>query len=131
MVMYVHDPSLMAVICRGKTIQGTWETFVNRLELILNRFCFPEAFIKNELAQADAYIISKTDSRSLLAFMNQMVFELEYECVRFGSYNAISLDVLEDRMMDRLYQYGRKFHDYRTPLQYWTKEVQLERTPKS
>jgi hypothetical protein len=26
MVMYVHEPSLMVIICKGKTIQGAWET---------------------------------------------------------------------------------------------------------
>ncbi len=123
--MYVHDPSLMCVICKGKTIQGTWEPFLERLEGLLSRFRFPNAFIKNELLQAEGYVVSKTNSKSILSFMNQMVLELDYDCRGFESYDAISLDLLEERMMDRLYQYGKKFHDYRTPLKYWQQEIGL------
>jgi hypothetical protein len=127
MVMYVHNPSLMAVICKGKTIQGTWENFIIRLEQILRRFSFPEAIIKNELMQADGYIVSRTDSRSILGFMNQMVFELGYCCDRFDSYDAISLDILEDSIMSRLYQCGKNLSDYRTALQFWAQEIKLEK----
>jgi hypothetical protein len=125
MVMYVHEPSLMAIVCKGKTIQGTMEQFPRRLKGLLTRFHFPDNFISNELALAGGYVVSKTDSKSLLSFMNQMVFELEMECSRYDSYEAISLDALEDRMMDRLYQFGRRLHDYRTPLNYWQQETGL------
>jgi hypothetical protein len=125
MVMYVHEPSLMCVICKGKTIQGTWESFLERLEELLSRFHFPNAFKKNELLQAEGYVVSRTDSKSILSFMNQMVFELDVHCMKFESYPAISLDFLEERMMDRLYQHGRRPHDCRTPLQYWQQEIGL------
>jgi len=122
MVMYVHEPSLMAIICKGKTIQGTWHIFRTRLELLLHRHKFPGQFIHDELAQTEGYTVSKTSSRSILAFMNQMAFELEYECRLAEGYDVISIDKLEDRMMDRLYQYGK---DYRTPLKYWQQEIGL------
>jgi hypothetical protein len=125
MVMYVHEPSLMCVICKGKTIQGTWEQFLERLEGLLKRFNFPNAFIKNELLQAEGYVVSKTNSKSILGFMNQMVPDLEYHCRKFENYTAISLNFLEERMMDHLYQYGKTFHDCRTPLQYWQQEIGL------
>jgi hypothetical protein len=125
MVMYVHEPSLMAVVCKGKTIQGTMHQMPVRLERLLTRFHFPESFVRHELALTDGYVVSKTNSKSLLSFMNQMVFELEFECSRYESYDAIRLEVLEDKMMDRLYQFGRKWHDYRTPLKYWQTETGL------
>jgi hypothetical protein len=125
MVMYVHEPSLMAVICKGKTIQGTMQQMPLRLESLLERFHFPESFIRHELGLADGYVVSKTNSKSLLSFMNQMVYELEFECSRFSGFEAIKLDLLEDKMMERLYQYGRKWHDYRTPLKYWQAEAGL------
>ena len=65
----------MVVICKGKTIQGTWEAFLNRLEQLLSRFQFRTSFIKNELAQAEGYTVSKTKSKSMLSIMNQIVFE--------------------------------------------------------
>ena len=123
MVMYVHEPSLMVVICKGKTIQGTWMTFRNNLEQLLLRFQFPASFIKNELSQAEGYTVSKTNSKSMLSFMNQLVFELEYDCRRFPNFDSISLDWLEDRMMDRPHQSGKRQTDYLTPLEYWRREV--------
>ena len=125
LVMYVHEPSLMAVICKGKTIQGTWEPFLQRLKALLARHQFPEAFIKNEMAQAEGYTVSKTNSRSLLSFMNQMAFELEDECRKAGSYESIALDDLEDRMIDRVYQFGKRLRDHRTPIDYWKQEIGL------
>ncbi len=127
LVMYVHEPSLMAVICKGKTIQGTWEPFLNRLGLLLLRYQFPERFIHRELSQAEGYTVSRTNSKSLLAFMNQMAFELEYECCRTEAFDAISIDDLENRMMERIYQFGKRFRDYRTPLKYWQQEIGLSK----
>ena len=125
MVMYVHEPSLMAIICKGKTIQGTYDNFRARLELLLRRNQFPATWIQKELSQADGYVVSRSSSRSLLAFMNQMVFELDYWCRMAESYEAIPIDELEDKMMGRIYRFGKRFHDYRTPLQYWQQEIGL------
>jgi hypothetical protein len=33
----------------------------------------------------------------------EQIFELEYDCRRFPNFDNISLDWLEDRMMDRLH----------------------------
>ena len=123
MVMYVHEPSLMVVICKGKTIQGTWETFLNRLEKLLSRFQFQASFVSSELSQAEGYTVSKTNSKSMLSFMNQLVFELEYDCRRFPHFDSISLDRLEDSMMDRPHQTGKRQMDYLTPLEYWRREI--------
>jgi hypothetical protein len=123
LVMYVHEPSLMAVICKGKTIRGTWEPFLNGLEQLLIRFQFSDTFIKSELSQAEGYTVSKTSSKSMLAFMNQMAFEIEYDCCRFPHFNDIPLEWLEDKMIDRPHQCGKKWSDYRTPLKYWQQEI--------
>ncbi|MDR3712827.1 MAG: hypothetical protein P4L51_08430 [Puia sp.] len=125
MVMYVHEPSLMCIVCKGKTIQGTWDNFLERLEALLKRFNFPNAFIKNELLQAEGYVISKTNSRSMLSFMNQMVFDLEYNCMKSEDFAAIPLDWMEEQMMDRPYQQGKKQYEFRTPLQYWQQAIGL------
>jgi len=126
LVMYVHEPSLLVVICKGKTIQGTWETFLTRLRQLLVRYGFPETFIQKELSKAEGYTASKTNSRSILSYMNQMAFELEYSGRMAMNYDAISFDSMEDAMMGRPYQFGKRLNDYRTPLQYWQREIQLK-----
>lgn len=80
MVMYVHEPSLTVILCKGKTIQGTWKPFIDRLRQLLLRFQFSDDFITTELVWAEGYTVSRTNSKSMLSFMNQIVFELEYEC---------------------------------------------------
>ncbi len=40
----------------------------------------------------------------MLGYMNQQVMQLEYDCSKFDSYDDISQDVLEGRMMEYLYQ---------------------------
>lgn len=125
MVMYVHEPSLTVVLCKGKTIQGTWKPFIYRMQQLLLRFQFPNDFITAELTLAEGYTVSRTNSKSMLSFMNQLVFELEYECGRFGNFDDIDLDTLENRMMDRPHQTGKPGRDYLTPLEYWRREIGL------
>jgi len=125
LVMYVHESSLMVVICKGKTIPGTWEPFLKRVEQLLVRHKFPDTFIKKELSQAEGYTVSKTNSRSLLSHMNQMAYELEYRGKMADEYDHIALDYMEDIMMGRPYQYGKRQYDYRTPLDYWREKIQL------
>jgi hypothetical protein len=122
-VMYVHEPSLLTVICRGKTIKGTWPEFQTRLQWLMERHDFPAAFIETEINDMNGYIVSKTKSKSMLAFMNQMVLQLEYDCTRYSSYETISQDYMENNMMDYLYQSGIKSKPYTTPKQYWEGEL--------
>jgi hypothetical protein len=62
MVMYVHQPSLMTILCKGRTIQTTWAEFGMRLPLLMSRFHFPKDFIELEMQEMNGYIVSKTNS---------------------------------------------------------------------
>ncbi len=119
MVMYVHEPSLLTVVCRGKTIKGTWPEFLKRLPALMERYHFARSFIEKEMTEANDFVVAKTDSRSMLAHMNQMIIQLEYDCSRFPSYEDISLDLLEDRMMDSLYAIKGKSGQFIRPREYW------------
>jgi hypothetical protein len=125
LVIYVHEPSLMTIVCRGKTIQGTWQEFRQRLEGLLRRFQFSPSFIGSELKQLDGYVVSKTQSKSILAHMNQMILQLEYDCYRFDQYQTISLDYMEDIMMDHYHQYADSPTAYVTPRIYWKNKEAL------
>lgn len=119
MVMYVHEPSLLTIVCRGKTIKGTWPEFLQRLPALMRRYYFTSSFIQKEMKEVDDFVVAKTDSRSMLAHMNQMIIQLEYDCSRFPSYDDISLDLLEDRMMDSLYAIKGKPGHFIRPSEYW------------
>lgn len=119
LVMYVHEPSLLTVVCSGKTIQGTWESFCKRLLALLERFEFPLTFIQSEMAQMDSYKVAKTNSKSMLAYMNQMVVLLEIGCESYAAYESILQDEMENNMMKYLYSTGNKNAPYTTPEDYW------------
>lgn len=123
LVMYVHAPSLLTIVCGGKTIRRTWPAFQQRLLSLLTRFNFPPDFIQNEISLMEDYVVAKTNSRSMLAHMNQMCIGLEVSCNRFTDFEHILLDKLENDMME--YPYSSKKNHYTTPFEYWQKELNL------
>lgn len=117
MTMYVHEPSLLTVVCPGKSIMSTWPIFAVRLPSLLQRYQFADDFIAAEMLEATGYVVAKTNSRSMLGYMNQMVDQLEYNCSRYETHEAISLDLLEAGMMDFLYAGGKR--NYSSAKKYW------------
>ena len=122
LVLYVHQPSLMTIICKGKTIQGTWAQFLERLPLLLDRFHFQKEFIENEMKEMNGYVVSRTNSKSILAFMNQMVPTLEHHFYHAGSYDEIPQQWLEDLMMKFPHKHNGS-HEYFSPLQFWEETI--------
>ena len=101
--MYVHEPSLIIVLTKGKTISHTLPEFYNRLEALLKRNHFETAFIKREIKLIrEGYVISKTNNKSILANMNAITINIEYSCARFKSYESINVDHIEDSYLDWL-----------------------------
>src|SRR5678815_1211602 len=49
-VMYVHEPSLLTVLTKGKTINATISQFHERLHQLMQRINFKPAFIETEMA---------------------------------------------------------------------------------
>jgi hypothetical protein len=126
MVMYVHEPSLLTIICRGKTSNGTWEEFRHRLPLLLKKYDFQSSFIDLETGLANEYVVSKTNSRSMLAYISQMKINLEIHCSSMDSYDNISQDLLEESMMSYPYQISNKSNYYRSAIGYWREQKVLQ-----
>lgn len=55
----------------------------------------------------------------MLAYINQMKIHLEVYSSRFDTYDNISQDILEESMMNYLYQTGNKNNPYRTAIEFW------------
>jgi hypothetical protein len=119
-VMYVHEPSLMLVLTKGKTITGTLHEFYERLELLLNRESFEQSFINKEMKLVkEGYIISKTNSKSILASMNAITQNIEYRCSTFESYELIDLDEIEDSFMEWMTYDPSKPYGFKSTSDYW------------
>jgi hypothetical protein len=103
LVMYVHEPSLLLVLTRGKSINTTLPSFFSRLPQLLKRNHFKQEFIEQEMALAqEGYVISKTNNRSMLASMNAITVNIEDSCRMAPLYDLINLDKIEDDYLDWL-----------------------------
>ena len=120
LVMYVHQPSLIVIIARGKTISGTMTEFQLRLENFLNRFNFGREFIQAEINMViEGYIISKTNSRSMLGSMNAISENITYRCTKFDTYAAIEFDKIENTFMEWLTSDKTKPNNFSRTSDYW------------
>jgi hypothetical protein len=117
-LLYVHEPSLLTVVVKGKSISSTFENFRGRLIQLLQRHKFQKLFIEKELQLATDYIIGKTSSKSMLAHINQMVVQFTAYNLRFGTYDMIDEAQHEDLFMDWMYK-SKGREAYQTPLGYW------------
>ncbi len=120
MVMYVHQPSLLVVLTKGKTITGTLPEFSDRLEALLNRNHFKAGFINKEIALVkQGYVISKTNSKSVLASMNAITQNIEWRCSTFENYESIPVDEMEDTFMQWLSYDSARPYKFRCTVDYW------------
>jgi Domain of unknown function (DUF6933) len=103
LVMYVHHPSLLLVLTRGKSLKTTLPSFFGRLPQLLQRNSFKKEFIEQEMQLVqEGYIISRTNSRSMLASMNAITVNIEASCRDSPLYELINLDETEDNYLDWL-----------------------------
>lgn len=101
LVMYVHQPSLLLVLTRGKSINTTLPSFFSRLPQLLERNNFNRQFIEEEMQLVEeGYVISRTNSRSMLASMNAITANIETSSPMSAPYDLINLDEIEDNYLD-------------------------------
>jgi len=122
LLLYVHEPSLLTVMVKGKTIATTINNFRSQLEQLLLRHKFPPAFIEKEISCADDYVIGKTSSKSMLAHINQMILQVTSFNLRYAGYDEISTTFHEDLFMDWMYK-SRDQKGYQTPMSYWMEQL--------
>ena len=128
MIMYVHEPSLIIVLTKGKTITGTLSKFHLRLESLLRRNDFEPAFIQKEMKLIkEGYVISKTNNKSILASMNAITQNIEYRCSTFSSYDSINVDATEDAFMEWLVYDASKPYKLRRTSDYWKEKRLIKR----
>ncbi len=118
LVIYVHYDSLITVITTGKTIKKTFPEFEKRLKNLLTRFSFPEAFINEQMAAFDSPLITKTNSRKMLAQMNGITDQLIYRMYTYESFEEIDLEEEENILMH--YLHGNAPTNFFTPTNYWS-----------
>jgi hypothetical protein len=122
LVMYVHEPSLLLVLTRGKSINTTLPSFFNRLPQLLQRNNFKQGFIDHEMELVnEGHVISRTDSRSMLGSMNAITVNIEWSCRVSSLYDLINLDKIEDDYLGWL-TFDAASGNYLSTKDYWVEK---------
>jgi hypothetical protein len=123
MTLYVHDPTMIVVLCRGKTIQRSWEEFRDRLAMLLLRHAFPQPFVQKELDMLDGYVVGKATDKKTIGRMNHMVPTLEHHLSHPLYPHWATQDWLEDLMIDSIYTDPANKNGYFRVLEHWKREL--------
>ncbi len=119
LVMYVHNPSLLMVLTAGRSMKSTLPAFMSRVECLLKRQHFKTAFIYREMPLVrEGYVVSKTNSKSLLGHMNEMSLSIEMYCKSPGRYDLINMDKIEDNFFGWI-SFDHTLRMYRRVDEYW------------
>ncbi|HEU5363899.1 MAG TPA: hypothetical protein VFU62_00120 [Hanamia sp.] len=126
LVMYVHQPSLLMVLVPGKSVNTTLLLFFSRLSALLHRNNFNREFITKEMQLVlQGYVISRTNSHSMLANINAITVNIETTCIAAPSHSQINLDSIEDSYLDWLKQ-DAAAGNYVSTREYWSKRSVLD-----
>jgi Domain of unknown function (DUF6933) len=126
LVMYVHQPSLLLVLVPGKSVNTTLPSFFSRLSRLLHRNNFNREFIDREMQLVlQGYVISRTNSRSMLANMNAITVNIETTGIASPSHLQVNLDTIEDKYLDLL-KTDAETGKYLSTREYWSKKSVLD-----
>ncbi len=127
LVTYVHDPSLLMVLTAGRSVKTTLPAFISRLECLLKRQHFKPEFIAWEMPLVkEGYVVSKTNSRSLLGHMNEMSLSIEMYCKSDDRYDLINMDKIEDNFFGWL-SFDHTLRKYRSADEYWQQKKAIKK----
>lgn len=114
-VHFLHYPAKISVLVPGRSLSKTLPLLPDRAAELLARNGFSELVPQFNL-QATPQVFT-TNSRSMLAFMNQLAYALDYEFARAATPEAIDFAGLEDKQLDWLFTRNGKAGSYETPRQ--------------
>ena len=113
-VLFFHNKIKLSILCPTKSLNVAIKQLSNRVEEYLTRHRFSSLV---DMFDLDSEInIFTTNSRSTLAFMNQLISNIEWHLSKAGSFDNIDFDKIEDIHSDFLYSINGKSGKYETPL---------------
>jgi hypothetical protein len=118
LMLYIHAPSLLTIVVKGRTIKSTFGAFLSRLENLAGRFGLPSVFPLSEKHFEQDCSVFKTNDRSMLGHINELINAIVCWSETAKSYDAIDTDKIEDYLMGYLHKIkGRD--GYTKPREYW------------
>ena len=117
-VLYTHNPSRLSVLTRGRNINTTIGEFQTRLIELLRRLGAHEQLLDAQQDAMQKSHICKTDSRSMLGTMNEMVYHIQHRAREAGRAENLKLNRVEDELSQYLFSSKEMGKGYFTPHEY-------------
>ena len=114
-IHFLHNPSKISIVLPGKSLNKTLPFLPGRIANLLQRNGFSHLIPAFNLSSD--HQVYTTNSRSMIAFMNQLGYNLEYHLAMAESIEAIDYDRIEDIHLDWLFTKGGKAGNYEKPLE--------------
>lgn len=112
---FLHYPTKISIIIPGKSLNKTLLLLPQRVADLLERQGFSVLMPKFQLQEPP--LVFATNSRSMLAHMNQLRYNLEYHLAMPETIEAINYNEIEDTHLDWLFTKNGKAGDYEKPLE--------------
>jgi hypothetical protein len=109
-IHFLHNPTRISVLVPGPFLDQSITILRERAAALLMRKGYGRLLFQYELLSPPEFYA--TNSRSILASMNQMRFNMEYNLSMPETLEEINLDQIEDSLLKYLYPTGKKTHDF-------------------
>lgn len=102
-VLFVSEPSRLAVLVPGRGSKTTVQQFRERTAQLLRRIDCPDDWVEAEVAEMEQSQLAPIDSHSVLSTMKELAQHLTLEAEKKDGLNAFALDDQELMMSRRLH----------------------------
>ena len=100
LIHFLHSSTKLSILCPGKSLNRALPLFPERLEQLLRRLGYSRLTFQFQVHTKP--VILTTNSRSMLAHMNQMKYAIVYSVVLAEGFKDINYDDIEDLLSDML-----------------------------
>lgn len=104
LIHFLHSSTKLSILCPGKSLNKALPVFPERLEQLLKRLGHSRLIFQFQVYTKPE--IYATNSRSLLAYMNQMKYAIEYRVALSEQLEDINYSEIEDMLSDMLLSSG-------------------------
>ena len=111
-IHFLHNPTRISVLVPGPFLDQSIAALRERAAALLMRKGYGRLLFQYELLSPPVFYA--TNSRSILASMNQMRYEIDYHLSMPETIGEINLGRIEDIQLRYLFTTGKKAMDYTT-----------------
>ena len=99
-IYFLHNPTMISIIILGKSLSKALQILPSRVTSLLGRNGFQE--LKSGFQLDTKIEVYTTNSRNILANMNQMKFNIEYQLAMAESLDPNDIENIEDMQLSNI-----------------------------